>query len=287
MALLYPGDMGGSIGRACLAAGLRVVTTVAGRSQATVERATPFEVLPSLDDVVRAADVILSVVHPLAAYEVAEQVARSAQRTGRADAIVYVDTNALRREEVERIDAVCTSGGFSCVDACILGSARRIETCTFYCAGPRAGEVAQQLTGVMSTRVLGTKVGDASSFKLDFSALVKGIFALFFEIGAAARTEGHLDDLLEAYGSLDFDVLLSEASLTYITHAHRRSEELRLAADSMRRRGVEPRTVLAAADTLRAIGRFDMDELHRRARSPSVDELLARVARAIARSDES
>ena len=55
--IVSPGAMGSAVGRALRDGGARVVATVAGRSTRTVALAHGLELLPSLDDVVAAADV--------------------------------------------------------------------------------------------------------------------------------------------------------------------------------------------------------------------------------------
>src|SRR5215218_6148121 len=71
--LLYAGEMGTALAAALHARGVRVVTTVQGRSDETMRRsrASRVEILSSFDDVVATSDVVLSVVSPDAAEQVA------------------------------------------------------------------------------------------------------------------------------------------------------------------------------------------------------------------------
>jgi len=66
VAVVSPGHMGGGLGAALAAGGARVVATTAGRSARTVRLAAEagLELLPTLDDVVAAADLVLSVAPP-------------------------------------------------------------------------------------------------------------------------------------------------------------------------------------------------------------------------------
>jgi 3-hydroxyisobutyrate dehydrogenase-like beta-hydroxyacid dehydrogenase len=64
--VVSPGAMGSAFGRLWVAGGCSMVTTLAGRSVRTAELAerAGLEVLPDLDAVVAAADVIVSIVPP-------------------------------------------------------------------------------------------------------------------------------------------------------------------------------------------------------------------------------
>ncbi len=76
VAVLSPGDMGTAIGRLLRDGGLDVVTCLEGRSDLTRLRAAEAGIrdLP-LADLVRSADIVLSVLVPAEARAVAERVA--------------------------------------------------------------------------------------------------------------------------------------------------------------------------------------------------------------------
>src|SRR5881392_835936 len=96
--VLYPGEMGASLAVLLRRRGHAVVTTVAGRGERTARlcREAEVAVLPSLEDVVRTADVVISVVPPAAAEEVAEAYCRHAPLAPAG--ALYVDLNAIRPE---------------------------------------------------------------------------------------------------------------------------------------------------------------------------------------------
>ena len=66
--VLYCGDLGAAVARLLKREGVRVVTTCAGRSVSTRSRAETCgaEILPSLKDVVRESNVVVSLVLPAA-----------------------------------------------------------------------------------------------------------------------------------------------------------------------------------------------------------------------------
>ena len=95
VAILSPGDMGHAVGRALREHGLRVISHLEGRSERTRELAHRAGIagVASLEDLVREADVVLSILVPSEAAGVAESVADAIRATG-ADT-VFADCNAV------------------------------------------------------------------------------------------------------------------------------------------------------------------------------------------------
>ena len=87
--------MGSAVGAAYSSGGARVVATVDGRGARTrgLAAAAGLELLPELDDVVRHADVVLSIVPPEHALVVADEIGASARRVD-SDPLV-ADLNAI------------------------------------------------------------------------------------------------------------------------------------------------------------------------------------------------
>ena len=80
--ILWPGATGSTLGRAWGEGGVRVVTTVAGRSERTRELAEGLTLLDSVDEVVAASDAVVSIVPPARAVEQARAIADAVTRTG-------------------------------------------------------------------------------------------------------------------------------------------------------------------------------------------------------------
>ncbi|OYV89630.1 MAG: hypothetical protein B7Z73_06655, partial [Planctomycetia bacterium 21-64-5] len=117
--VLYPGEMGSALGRVLSGAGHRVVTTVAGRSTDTADLATAagLEMLGSLEKVVAASDVLLSLVPPAAAVSTARQASAC---DFKPDAI-YVDANSIAPRTARAIAEIVEGRGMQFVDAAIHG----------------------------------------------------------------------------------------------------------------------------------------------------------------------
>ena len=128
--------MGISVAAALLLRGHRVLWCGKDRSSATRLRADSFNLVEmfSLEQLVSAADVVISLCPPAEALDVATQVAkawvsvvRQADESHAAagdDMIppVYVDANGLSPRSVENMRAMLAENGLEAfVDACIIG----------------------------------------------------------------------------------------------------------------------------------------------------------------------
>src|SRR5581483_9064499 len=93
--ILTPGDMGHAVGEVLRHGGLRVITCLRGRSARTVALAAEAGIEDVADDetLVREADMILSILAPSAAAEIAQRVAAALRSTG--ERVCFVECNAI------------------------------------------------------------------------------------------------------------------------------------------------------------------------------------------------
>ena len=249
IAVLSPGEMGSQVGRALHQRGSRVICCVAGRSDRTAERATAagFELLPTLDEVVQQAELIIAVVPSLSARPLADEVASAMRRTGEHP--LYVDANSIGPQTALAIaDAIEAAGG-SFVDGSIIGSAGELlEGATFYLSGARAQDVAEYLEPPLHTSILGTEPGQASGFKVLYAGLTKGLSALGLELLAGAQRLGLTDMLLDKYRSSHPSVVrFWEHNLPGLPpRAGRRSEEMIELAETLEGLGLTGHMAQAA-----------------------------------------
>lgn len=250
-ALLYPGDMGAAVASLLRSRNLRVVTTLAGRNPETAARAAAadVEILPTLADVVRQSNVVISLVPPAAAEELAIAYAALAH-TAPANAI-YVDANSIGPDLTRAIGQRVESADVSYVDAAINGLARNLtRSATLFLAGPRAADVAKLFDGGMRVRVVGKEVGRASAMKMHLSGLSKGLCALFVESALVAARQGMLPQMVAAYEEIYPGVMaIVERMLpTYAHHAPRRAVEMRETEQTAKAAGVEPCVLTAVRE---------------------------------------
>ena len=184
--IVSPGAMGSAIGASLARGGARVVATVAGRSRRThrLAREAGLERLPSLADVVAAADVVLSIVPPDQAEAVASEL---------GGARLVADLNAVSPGTARRISDEL-DGSISGPPPVAAGTTR------IYLSGPRAGEVAALPFDGVDVIVVGDEVGLASAVKMSTASVYKGSVAL---LAQALRAAEHYGVLAHVLGDLD------------------------------------------------------------------------------------
>jgi len=192
VAVLAPGDMGHAVAAVLKAGGLRVVTCLAGRSARTRTLAARAGAEDLGDDaaLVRAADVLLSILVPAQAEALASRIA-AALRAAPTD-LLYVDCNAIAPETARAVGAVVEAAGARFVDAGIIGPPPKpgARSTRFYASGAAAAELAQLCDHGLDVRVIGGRSGDASAVKMCYAALTKGTTAIMTELLVAAERLG-------------------------------------------------------------------------------------------------
>jgi hypothetical protein len=170
--LIHPGEMGSAVGAALARNGHDVIWASAGRSEATVQRAAGLRDVGSLDAMFAEAAVVLSIVPPHAALD----VARSA--TGFEG--VYVDANAISPAHAQEIASLHPRF----VDGGIVGGPPHPR---LYLSGDEAAFVARLFAGSpLETRV----VASASALKACYAAWSKGTAAMLLAIEQVALEFG-------------------------------------------------------------------------------------------------
>ncbi|HWL36370.1 MAG TPA: DUF1932 domain-containing protein [Frankiaceae bacterium] len=191
--VVSPGAMGSALGRGWAEAGARVVATLAGRSERTRALAYGLEHLPSLDDVVGASDVVVSVVPPGEAYAVAVAVRAAADRTGSRPLVA--DLNAVSPATVARVREAL--GDLAFVDGSISGGPPDTGSTRVYLSGERAGEIVALGHPRLDPVVVPGPPGAASAVKMSTASVYKGLAALLLHAVAAAERNGVRDLVVE------------------------------------------------------------------------------------------
>lgn len=196
VAIVSPGDMGHNVGKVLKKEGLRTITCLAGRSARTrmlAERAG-FEDFPSLENMIEAADLVLSIMPPSAAFEAAQTLAQAIGRAGKAPP--YADCNATSPQTTRRIGDVISAAGAPYIDGGIIGPGPGTsETPTrFYVSGPAAA--AMQIIEGPHIKVvdLGDEIGRASAIKMCYAAVTKGTWTLYAAALFAGEALGITED---------------------------------------------------------------------------------------------
>ncbi|MBM4071749.1 MAG: NAD(P)-dependent oxidoreductase [Planctomycetes bacterium] len=292
--ILYPGEMGSAIGRLLQRSGHRVVTTLEGRGRSTEQncRAAELQELPTLQEVVRTAAMLLVLVPPRAAASVAAQV-RERLGTCQRERLVYVDLNSVSPEAVTAIAAGFAGTAVEFVDGAILGLASQIgQRGVLYLSGTCAEQVAQLFHEVMPVQVLGSKPGQASMMRMLLSGMTKGVMALFVEMALAGHRAGILEQLLAAYqanypGIMD---MVQRILPTYPRHAVRRGQEVAEVENTLCQLDLCPTVMPGVRQLIAAMGQCgwtaETSDSHRGRSVPEIvidldaRQLLRRVAEA-------
>lgn len=229
IAVIAPGEMGAAIGARLCSGAARVLTSLQGRSAASVRRAAAAG-LEAVDDAeLMQAEVFLSIVPPDQALPLAQRFAALAGAGGRLP--LYADLNAIEPQTVQRVEAVITAAGGRFVDGCIIGFPPGVEGDgpTLYLSGA-VGELGQLLsTHGLMTRVMDAPSGAASALKMAYSGISKGLIALGASMLLAAERHGVLPCLLDELGQSQPELLqrFQRAVPSMLPKAYRWAPEMR------------------------------------------------------------
>ncbi len=200
VAVLMPGDMGHAVGRALKLAGHDVVTCLVGRSKRSRGLAEKAGMADggSLEAVVGAADVVLSILPPSSAAALAGDVAKAMKKAGAFP--VFVDCNAVSPGTACAIGETIAAAGAPYIDAGIIGTGPSQSTRPrFYVSGADTRPMKElgDSTGDIGFDVIpvGTEPGRASALKMCYAALTKGTFTLHTAVLLAAESLGLTDEL--------------------------------------------------------------------------------------------
>src|SRR5882672_10966462 len=196
VAVIAPGMMGAAVGGRLVDHGLRVLTSLQGRSAETQARAKAAGMTAASDEEIAAADFVLSILPPGDAVSLAQRFAPAL--TASNGKPIYVDCNAVSPPTVERVAAAITPTGCAFVDAGIIGSPPRPQDAAgprFYASGAHAQKFAALKNFGLDIRLLGGPLTAASAMKMSYAGITKGTQALGAVMMLAATRGGTADAL--------------------------------------------------------------------------------------------
>ncbi len=255
VAILSPGDMGSNVGRALRENGLNVITCLDGRSTRTrelTEAAGVLDVSP-LAAMLDRADIVLSILVPERAVEVAQQVADWIDRSGKP--LAFADCNPVAPATALRMAEIVDSAGGRYIDAGIIGSPPgRGEPPRFYASGPNE-EILAQLDGRgIAVPTMGGANGRASAIKMCYASLSKGAMSLYTNAVVAAWNLGIFDEFIAEMEFSQQSVLSNMQGVNRLgAKAFRWVEEMEQIAATFGAAGATPLMHKGAADTYKMI----------------------------------
>jgi 3-hydroxyisobutyrate dehydrogenase-like beta-hydroxyacid dehydrogenase len=195
VAVIAPGMMGAAVGKRLVDNGLKVLTSLDGRSQETVARAKEAGLTAASDAEIAATDFILSILPPGDALSLAERFAPALSASNAKPA--YVDCNAINPATVGRVAAAIAPTGCAFIDAGIIGSPPKPGDAgpRVYASGPAAPRLATLRQYGLDIRLLEGAMSAASALKMSYAGITKGTQALGAAMMLAASRAGSADAL--------------------------------------------------------------------------------------------
>ncbi len=197
VAVIAPGAMGAAVGKRLANRGLRVLTSLAGRSESTGKRADEAGMVAASDEEIASADFILSILPPGDALSLAYRFAPALTASNAKP--VYVDCNAINPATLERVAAAIAPTGSQFVDCGIIGPPPRGTDFSprFYASGEAAQRFATLRQYGLDVRVLAGSLSAASALKMSYAGITKGTQAIGAAMMLAATRAGSAEALFE------------------------------------------------------------------------------------------
>ena len=190
VAIIAPGSMGAGIGQRLTEHKVTVLTSLAGRTEASAKRAREAGMQPVEDRALAEADFLLSIVPPGDAVALARRLAPVLTAANKKPA--YVECNAVSPPTMLKIADVIAATGCPFVGAGIIGPPPKPGSTNtrIYASGPSAKDFARLNDYGLIVRVLDGPLTAASALKMSYAGITKGFTALGAAMMLAATRGG-------------------------------------------------------------------------------------------------
>ena len=258
--IMSPGDMGHAVGRALGDNGFDIITCLEGRSERTRALAQQgnFRDVPSMEELVSQADLIMCILVPAQAERVALRVAEALSSTGQST--YYADCNAVSPQTSLRIADIINAAGGRFIDGGIIGGPPgKGEPPRFYVSGSDAAVVSELDGKGITVRPIGDELGKASGIKMCYAALTKGTSTLQIALLSAAESMGLTEELRMEFASSQPNALKQmDTGISRLPpNAHRWIGEMEEIAATFEHLGVTPFFHKGAAEVYRLLSRTE------------------------------
>ena len=195
VAVIAPGMMGAAVGKRLVDNGLKVLTSLKGRSEETQARAKAAGMAAASDEEIAATDFILSILPPGDALSFAQRFVPALKASNSKP--VFVECNAINPVTVERVAAAIAPTDCLFVDAGIIGQPPKPGDAgpRFYASGAAAPRFATLREYGLDVRVLDGAMSAASALKMSYAGITKGTQAIGAAMMLAATRAGSADAL--------------------------------------------------------------------------------------------
>ena len=195
VALIAPGNMGSGVAQRLTENKVTVLTSLAGRSEASAKRARAAGMAAVTDAQLTEADFLMSIVPPGDALGLAERLVPVLTATNKKP--VYIECNAVSPRTTLEIADVIGETGCPFVGAGIIGPPPKpcSANTKIYASGPAAPLFAKLNDYGLIVRVLEGPLTAASALKMSYAGITKGFTALGAAMMLAAARGGSADAL--------------------------------------------------------------------------------------------
>jgi 3-hydroxyisobutyrate dehydrogenase-like beta-hydroxyacid dehydrogenase len=200
IAIHSPGAMGSAISARLVEHGARVLTSLAGRSAATVERAGAAGMEDVSPETITTADLILSIVPPGEAVALAAGfVTRLSESRHKP---VFIDCNALSPKTKTQVAVTLAETGCDIIDGAIIGAPPQpgAKGPRFYVSGEKSGRASVLRALGLDLRQIDGPIGAAAALKMSYSGVSKGLTAIGAAMLLAATRSGSSRVLYQELG---------------------------------------------------------------------------------------
>ena len=194
VAVVAQGAMGAGVGAHLVKHGLHVITSLAGRSEASARRAKAAGMVAVSDQECAQADFFLSICPPSDALALAEKMAALIAPSNKKP--IYVDCNAVSPPTKVEIGNAILKAGSPFVDVGIIGLPPKEGYSPFlHASGPDAAKFGALNDFGIKVNVIEGPIGAASALKMSYAGITKGITAVGSMMMLAATRAGVADKL--------------------------------------------------------------------------------------------
>ena len=219
------------------------------------------ELLPSLEELIEASNMVISATSSAIAVEVAREA-----KPFLGGEKVFVDVNAASPEAMEKISSLLEESGSVFVDVAMMGPlpTYRHEV-PILASGNGAETFKDRMESFgMNIKVISESPGKASGVKMFRSVFMKGLAALFFETYFPAKKYEVLDlvveSLSETMNNLSFEAVTQRLVCGTAIHAGRRIHEMEDVIRTLEQLNVTPAMSQSTHDTLEWVDSLGLKE---------------------------
>ena len=176
---MSPGEMGSPIAKCIIKSGINVMSPLKNRSSQTVERAKKYGIEDSisLENSIMNSDLIISILVPDAAEDLAKEVSNLSKKLDKE--IIFADLNAISPETVKKMNSSMSGTKVKFIDGGIIGGPPDGDKMPRIYVSGQNSNLFSRLDGLgMKVIDMNGSVGDASAMKMAYASITKGYSSL-------------------------------------------------------------------------------------------------------------